>query len=252
MVSAFLSQTLFLELSVLSVLLITAIMMLGAALQASAGFGSGLLAVPLLGLVDVRLVPAPVLFAYIFLSAFIFLREREAVSYQHQKFLITGLAFGSVLSLIPLYYIPLTLFPMVAAVLVLIGVGLSLFHSHIPLSRNNLLLGGTVSGLMNTLAGLSGPPMALVLQFQSPSFIRANLALAFIVASCFSIAILAFKGLFSMSDMVLGSIMVPGMFMGVLVGQKFTRSLNAQHSRWIILTLASASAFSLLVKSLLV
>src|SRR5690606_38937991 len=122
-------------------------------------------------------------------------------------FLISGLALGSLLSLIPLYYISLTHFPMIAAVLVLIGVGLSLFHSHIALSGKNLLLGGTVSGIMNTLAGLSGPPMALLLQFQSPTFIRANLAVAFIFASLFSIAILTFRELFHGEDVLLGLVM---------------------------------------------
>ncbi len=240
----------YLDINLIQFLAITFIMVLGATLQASAGFGSGLLAVPLLVLVDTRLVPSPVLFAYIFLCAFMAWREREHIVAKVQYNLLSGLALGSCLSIGVLLYIKADAFPLIAAIIVLIGVGLSLFKSIIHLNTKNTLIAGTASGMMNTLAGLSGPPMALVMQFESPAFIRSNLAFAFIFASIFSIGILFSQNLFSINDIMLGMILVPGQFLGFAIGQSLSRFLNPGLSRKLVLTLATLSALSLLARSL--
>lgn len=246
----FLHQPLLLDVSLLDFIGITFIMMLGAALQASAGFGSGLVAVPLIVLIDTRLVPGPILFAYIFLSVFIVLKERKHVSQTTQHALISGLAFGSALSLFALFFIANEHFPIIAAMMVLLGVFLSLFRKGLTLNGKTLFISGSLSGIMSTLAGLSGPPMALALQFEKPEFIRANLAFAFIFASLFSIAVLLLKGRFHLEYLALGSLMVPGMFLGFLLGKSLSAYLNAQLSRWMILGISTASALSLLYKSL--
>jgi uncharacterized membrane protein YfcA len=246
----FLNYTLGFDISLLDFLLMTAVIILGSSLQASAGFGSGLVAVPLLGLIDYRLVPCPILFAYLFLCSFMAWRERSEISLFHQKHLISGIAIGTFIALLLLFFISEDYFPLIAATLVLGGVGLSLFQSDINLNKSTLTFSGTLSGIMSTLAGLSGPPMALVLQFQQPAFIRANLALAFVFASTFSIIVLYFKSIFQMEDVFIGSFLIPGMFIGVLLGSPVSKLISAKHSRWLILSLASLSGISLLFKSL--
>lgn len=246
----YVSQTLFLDISVLQILLLTLVMIAGATLQASAGFGSGLVAVPLLGLIDPRLVPGPILFAYLFLCAFMAWQERQHITLFHQKHLIAGLFFGTLLSLLILSFISVNYFPVIAALFVLLGVALSFFQKEIALKASNLFLGGSISGLMSTLAGLSGPPMALLLQFQSAAFIRANLSFAFIFASLFSISALLSKQLFSLLDIGLGFLLVPGMFIGFLLGRSLSAYLQATHSRYLIIVISSLSAVSLLIKSI--
>lgn len=246
----FFHQNILLDINLLSFLLITAIMVSGASLQASAGFGSGLVAVPLLGLIDIRLVPGPILFAYLFLCTFMLWRERHEVSIRYQSFLVSGLALGSAISFIALFFIKNNHFPIIAATMVLLGVFISLFKKGLKLSSSSLFISGSLSGFMSTLAGLSGPPMALALQFEKPAFVRANLSFAFIFASLFSIAVLVFKGIFHTEDIFLGSLLVPGMFLGFMLGKSFSHYLNAKISRWIILFLSTASALSLIYKTL--
>ncbi len=246
----FLHQPLFLETSLLAFIGISAIMILGSSLQASAGFGSGLVAIPLLGLVDIRLVPGPILFAYIFLNFFMCWKDRQEISIATQKALVSGLALGSILSLFALFYITQEYFPVIAAVLVLLGVALSLFATNLTLNTLTLFISGSLAGIMSTLAGLSGPPMALALQFQKPPYIRANLGVAFIFASLFSIAVLLTKERFHVNDMALGSLMIPGMFIGFIAGKRFSEHLKPKASRWLILGISTASALSLLYKSL--
>lgn len=245
-----LHQPLFLETSLLVFLAISAIVILGSSLQASAGFGSGLVAIPLISLVDLRFIPGPIIFAYIFLNLFMSWKDRQDISKPTLKGLVSGLAFGSILSFFALFFITPEYFPVIAALLVLLGVGLSLFATSIKLDTRTLVISGTLSGIMSTLAGLSGPPMALALQFQKPSFIRANLGVAFIFASLFSIAVLFSKERFHINDMALGSLMVPGMILGFIAGKHLSKNLKPKASRWMILGISTASALSLLYKSL--
>lgn len=248
--SEILNSEIFLNLSLLKIILISLVMISGATLQSSAGFGSGLVAVPLLGLIEPRFVPSPILFAYLFLCAFMAFQERKYIKLSTQSYLVLGLAFGAGISLIMLNFISVNYFPIIAALFVLSGVALSLFQKNIPLKKSYLFIAGSVSGLMSTLAGLSGPPMALILQFQSPAYIRANLSTAFIFASLFSISALYFKHLFTIQDIWLGLILVPGMFIGFLSGRLLARYLHAQQSRWLIIIISSLSAISLLIKSI--
>lgn len=226
-------------------------MMLGAALQASAGFGSGLVAVPILGLIDTRLVPGPIIFAYVFLTAFMAWRERQNLSTYHIKNIVFGLLMGSFVAFIILLNFKTDGLPAIAAILVLIGVGLSLQNKSIDLNPRNLIAAGSASGFMSALAGLSGPPLAMILQYQKAPFIRANLASCFLITSLLSMCSLFFSGHFSIEDIALGACLLPGIFIGYLLGVPISKRISQANSRKIILIISSLSALSLLMKVLL-
>ena len=54
-------------------------MVVGSTLQGSVGFGMGLLASPILVLIDQRFVPAPLLLSILCLTTLLTLRERRAI-----------------------------------------------------------------------------------------------------------------------------------------------------------------------------
>ncbi len=246
-----LNEVIVFDLTLLQLLLITLCMIAGASLQGSAGFGSGLVAVPLLGLIDLRLVPGPILFSYIFLNLLMSWRERRHISLFHVQHMSSGLVLGTILGIILLVNVEQHYFPLLAAVIVLTGVLLSFISKEIQISRSNLTIAGSLSGLMSLIAGLSGPPIALLLQHQQPAFIRGNLAVTFVFASLLSISALAINQRFYLTDIWLGFCLLPGIALGFVFGQILAKHISAEQSRFLIIFISAASAISLLLKTLL-
>jgi uncharacterized protein len=77
-----------------------AIVGVASCVQASLGFGLGLLAAPVLALVDDRLVPGPLLIIALVLTLLVALRERGGLDWGGVKWAVAGRVPGSVLGTI--------------------------------------------------------------------------------------------------------------------------------------------------------
>ena len=78
-----------LSLTVYEILLAIVIVILGAILQGSIGFGLGPFSVPLLLLIDPVFVPGPVLLAALFLTVLLYNREHHAVHKNEIKWAVS-------------------------------------------------------------------------------------------------------------------------------------------------------------------
>jgi uncharacterized protein len=70
---------------------ITCVITLGAILQASTGLGAGLVIVPPLGLINLELVPGPVIFASLALSSLMAWQDRKSIKFLNLGTLVAGL-----------------------------------------------------------------------------------------------------------------------------------------------------------------
>ena len=75
--------------------LATLVMAIGAALQAAVGLGMALFVVPLLALIDVRLIPGPVLLASVALAVMMAYRGRAAINRRELTLSLVGLCMGT-------------------------------------------------------------------------------------------------------------------------------------------------------------
>src|SRR5271156_3242276 len=82
-------------LPVATLVLATLVMAVGAALQAAVGLGLALFVVPLLALIDVRLIPGPMLLASVTLAVMMAHRERSAIDRQELTLSLIGLCIGT-------------------------------------------------------------------------------------------------------------------------------------------------------------
>ena len=73
------------------------IVMVGATLQGSVGFGLGMLAAPLLLLIDPMFVPAPLLTAALALTLLVAKRERRAIDFRGIGWVLLGRLPGAFL-----------------------------------------------------------------------------------------------------------------------------------------------------------
>ena len=220
-------------------------MAIGCALQGSFGMGLALFAVPLLALIDARLVPGPMLAAgtlTAFASAY---RERDALEPAGIGVSLLGLAIGTVLGAFALGTIGTGYLSPIFASGVLVAIALSVARFRIHPTRWALLTGGGLAGLMGTMVGIHGPPIALVFQHAHPKQTRAMLGAFFFVAFIGSVAALGLVGLFGILQLELAASLLPGVWIGVLMAPLLSKFVSAARLRVAILSISASSAILL-------
>ena len=224
------------------------IVAVGSALQAATGMGMALFAAPLLALVDPALVPGPALCAVMVLSALVAWRERQAVDRAIVGIALLGLATGSALGAVVLRLLAGLDLSHVFAVLILVMVALSIAGLHIRTSRPALLIGGAAAGILGTMSGVQGPPIALVLQHQPPDRLRATLCAFFAAGSVISVSALALSGVFGPHQAAAALWLLPGVPLGLIVAAPLARHIDRRRARFAVLAISSLSAVALLLR----
>ena len=224
------------------------IMAIASALQASVGIGLALLAVPLLALVDPRLVPGPMLLAGSLLALASAYRERHAVDVQSFGLALLGLAIGTVCGAVVLRTLRTAPLGKVFALLVLLAVALSVSGWRVRPTGPALFAGGGAAGVMGTMVGIHGPPIALVLQHARPEHVRAMLGAFFFVAYVGSVVALTAFGLFGVLQLQWAAALLPGVVAGLCVAPLLVGFLHPARLRVAILSISAASAVLLLLR----
>ena len=110
------------DISWLEIALVGLIVLVGSTLQGSVGFGMGLLASPLLILIDPRFVPAPILLSTLVLVSLLTLRERHAIDLHGIGWAMVGRVGGTAAAGVVLVALPGDRLVLLFGVLVLAGV----------------------------------------------------------------------------------------------------------------------------------
>jgi len=210
--------------------------------------GMALLAAPLLLLADPTLVPGPMLCATMVLSIAVGWRERTAINRELLVMALLGLLVGCAIGAFLLAVLAGVNLAQVFAVLILAIVALSVLGLRIRASRWALLIGGAASGVLGTMFGVHGPPIAIVLQHEPPERLRATLCAFFAVGCAISLVALAIVGTFGLSQLGLGLALLPGVTIGFACAPILARMLNRQRARVAVLTISALSGLALLLR----
>jgi uncharacterized membrane protein YfcA len=235
-------------LPIVTILAANAIMAVGSAFQAAVGMGLALLVVPLLALLNPSLLPGPMLFAAIGLCFGMAWRDRASLDRRALAIGSVGLAAGTALGATALLAVPMTALPRLFGAMILCAVAVSLLGRKVRVGRGALLLGGVASGVMGTMAGIHGPPLALVLQHESPDRVRALLGAYFAGGYVISVLALSAAGRFGVEGLTLGLSLMPGTAVGFAVAPLVSHRLRPHWLRWVLLTVSTVSAGVLLVR----
>jgi len=100
------------------------------------------------------------------------------------------------------------------------------------------------------VAGLDGPPMALVYQHHPGPHVRANLARFFVIGSLQSILTLAVVGVFGWDAVVAGLVLVPGTVAGYLLSGQLVAHVDRGWTRHAILVVSALGGTAVLVRAL--
>ncbi len=223
----------------------------GSVLQGTIGFGLGLMAAPLLVLIDPRLVPAPLLLASGVLTVLLTHRERHGIIIDDLKWSLGGRVLGTLPALVVMSTVPADRLGLAFGALVLVGVGLTVSGWHLRPAPRVLVGAGALSGFMATIAAIGGPPMALVYQHESGPRIRGTLSAYFVVGVSISLAGLAWVGRFGLTEVALAGALLPAILAGFWVSRHTAPRLDRGPLRPAVLLVAAASAVAVIVEHLI-
>ncbi|ASO21736.1 hypothetical protein FHR81_003384 [Actinoalloteichus hoggarensis] len=228
--------------------LLGVVVLVGAFLQASIGFGLGMLAGPVMALVEPALVPAGVMLLATGVTAATVVLEREHLDLRGAGWALLGRVPGVVAGAALVAVLPTRALSLFLAAVVLFGVYCTVRGFAPRPTRTAVVAAGAASGLMGTATSIGGPPMALVWQSKVGPALRGTMGAFFLVGSVMSLLALTVAG--QVTGEVVGhtALLLPAAALGMLVSRPLARRLDVRRVRYVVLTVSVVGAVILIVQ----
>jgi uncharacterized protein len=222
--------------------------------QGLSGFGFSLISIPLLALV-VPVKAAIVGGAMLGLvqSGLIVARDHRHVEWRSAAVLVVAALTGMPIGLLVITHVRAQPLQIVIALTVLVFTGLLWRRVRLPTDSLPAEAGvGFTSGVLSTSTGMSGPPLVIALQGRGvpPTAFRATLATVFVSGSAISLLLFWSRGLVTADAVTVAGAGLPGLLVGMLVGERAFRRVDHERFRGIVLVLLVASAALALIGAL--
>jgi uncharacterized protein len=234
--------------AILATVLANLIIAGGAAAQASIGMGLNLFAVPLLALIDPVYVPGPVLMHSFLVASTASYRLRADIDVRELGISLIGLIIGTAAAALLLVHMSSQQLPRLFGILVLAAVAMTAAGYRLALTQRGLMAASTAAGVMGTIAGVHGPPIALLYQHASPARIRSALLPFFAFANSISLLALAGIGMFGWRELHASIILLPGLAIGYLASPSLVRVMSQGLIRACILAISAVSGLALVLR----
>ncbi len=233
----------------IELLVANAIVAFAGFVQTATGVGFAMIAVPLLVLIDLTYAPGPSLFVMLFLSVVMVAGSWSDVDTRGFTSLLPGLLIGTIVGSRLLGVLSADAFGVVFGLMVLAALAVGLIgYSPRPSPPVNAG-GGFTSGLMGTVSGIHGPPLAVLYQRSEPVRARATIAFVFVIASVLSLISLNQAGYFGRDEAQMGITLLPGLVIGFVFASSGRRFIPDHVARNAMITIAAISAIVLIVRS---
>jgi uncharacterized membrane protein YfcA len=230
---------------------IAAAVMLASCLQASIGFGIGMLAAPVVALVDPALIPGTLIMVATLVTLIVAIREREDIDLHGTGWALVGRVPGTITGALLLAMLPERALTILLAGVVLVGVALTSVGWIPAPRRRNVVLAGATSGVLGTATSIGGPPMALVWQRNSGARLRGTMSGFFLVGSVMSIAALALTGAVDGKTVLAFAALVPAAVAGYALSRRINHLLDPKRLRWLAIGASTVGAVVLIGRELL-
>jgi uncharacterized protein len=222
----------------------------GACLQGVGGLGFAMFCAPVALLLFPELVPGPLLALSCPLAVLAAVREFRAIRWPTVGYALLGRSGGAVVAAAVLQVLSAHSLSLLFALLILLGVALSVAGWTVSATPTASTTAGFASGLMGTITSAGAPPLAIAMQHLPAAPLRATLGCIFFAGSVMSLAALAAVGKGSTEHLVLGLLLTPWMVAGFVVSGPLSRHLSRRGLRAFLLSLAACGALAVLVQSL--
>lgn len=226
------------------------VVVIGSVLQGAVGFGLGMLAAPLLVIVDPALVPGPILAAAFLLSILVAHREHQAIDLHGVSWALAGRVPGTIVGAAVLAAIPRRETSLLVGAMVLAAVVLVALGTRVARSRRALFGAGVVSGFMATTSSVGGPAIALLYQDSEGGRVRGTLSGFFLVGLLISLGALSLVGRFGLSEILTSVLLFPGVLVGFLLSARIAAVLDRGHTRRTVLVASALAGLAVVLEAL--
>ncbi len=237
--------------TLVELLLASAVVLLGAAIQGSVGFGLGILAAPILFLINPALIPAPLLSAAVVLTLLTARREHHSIDLHGIAWALIGRIPGALIGAATLSVLPKRSTTLLVGAIVFISVAMIGWGPRVRRTPISLLGAGTMSGFMGTTASMGGPPMVVVYRDDSGPRIRGTLAGFFVVGLLISLTTLAFVGRFGRQEILAALMLLPAIVMGFVISNYIAPVVDRGYTRTALLVVSTLAGLSVILRALL-
>jgi uncharacterized membrane protein YfcA len=226
------------------------VIFIAAVLQAATGVGFAMVAVPLLALINLDWVPAPMLICNIFLSVILMSRSRKALVRAEAPPLFLGLTLGTIAGAVILRLVEGRGLGLMIGAIIVSAVAASLLTPPLAITRGRLLTGAFIGGATGIISAMHGPPLIILYQRERPEKVRATMAGVFLFGCFLALGSLWLAGLLGWEQIWRGLILLPGVALGYFAGRALGGRMSPAAVRYAMLSLAGGAGALLMLRSL--
>lgn len=225
--------------------------LVGSAVQGSIGLGLGLIAAPVVSLLDPALIPGTVLITTALLPALTLTAEWRHVDLRGVSWALAGRFVGTIGGVWVVAVLTPQALGGLVGLIVLVAVALTVSTVRVRPTRVTLSVAGLISGVAGTATSIGGPPVALVYQHDPGPRVRSTLSAYFVVGVFVSLGALAIGGQLEQRDVVTGLTLLPFVVVGFLLARPLRRAVDGHRLRAALLIVVTVSSVVLIIQSLL-
>ncbi|MEM7091414.1 MAG: sulfite exporter TauE/SafE family protein [Actinomycetota bacterium] len=231
---------------------VLAVMFVAATVNASTGFGQGLIAAPLFRLLHPELLPVPIVVVGLIVTLKVLRQDTRLSDVRQVVPALAGRVFGIGIALFLLATLSEVGLSVAVGVIVLAFALLRLSGLRIPQTNRSLGGAGVVSGVGGTIAALGGAPMALLyVQHAEARDFRGPIAAYTVIGSSMGLLALIIAGEFDREAFGLVLRLLPAVLLGMVASRWVTPIIDRGYLRPLVLALSGTSALVLIASSLI-
>lgn len=221
-------------------------LLFGSAVEAATGYGSAVVALPVMELAFPSHMPALLILLGLPLVVLMAGIERTYIDAAAVVQVSSGLVFGAVLAIPVLDLVsgrPLRLvfgFATLAAL-----VPLTVMRSGVARTPPRSFAAGLASGFMGTATGISGPPLAVVFAHEHGPTVRSTLGMVYGIGSAFSIGALLVARRIDTTDLWLAALLTVPVVTGFGAGRVLLTRVSRRFLHVAILAVVGGCAVTL-------
>jgi hypothetical protein len=219
--------------------------------QGVVGFGSNLLAVPVVALIVPAALPGAMVVPGIPMAVAMAAHEREHIDWRGSRYLLLGRVPGTAVGVAVVAAASTEALAVIIGVVVIAAVVLSMAASHLHpgITPTSASVTGVVTGVTGTAAAIDGPPLALLYQNDPAPVFRSTLATQFAIGTVFTITGLLLGGQLHGWQLLLGVSLMPCFFAGLALSLVVRPRLAGRELRPAVLTIAALTGVAAILRA---
>ncbi|MBF0176049.1 MAG: sulfite exporter TauE/SafE family protein [Magnetococcales bacterium] len=234
-----------------ALVLMAVVILVGAIVQGSVGFGHALVSAPVAMLVLPELVPGPIIVVSLGVTLATLARDHKTMGRpQGLLWILVGLFPGLGLGSQALVLLSLRETDLFFGGAVLVTAGISFAGWRVRIHPLTLVPAGLLAGFMSITTTMGGPPLAIALQELPGPQLRGTLAFSFIVSTLTSLSVLHAIHRFGSKELSVGLSLLPFALLGVFLSAPLAHWLDRGRTRTAVLLLAAAAGLLVIIRQL--